>query len=121
VTLPPIAEAIEYAYASGCVFVAAAGNSYCDVSYVFPANHPLSIAAAAIDWESRKPAFSCFGTDVDVAAPGVNVLSLYATNSPMGKSSSSGKILLRERDFHGVSSRGRGCCPDRGEASRYYE
>ena len=86
VTLPPIAEAIEYAHASGCVFVAAAGNSYCDVSYVFPANHPLSIAVAAVDWESRKPDFSCYGSDVDVAAPGVNVLSLYAANSPMGKS-----------------------------------
>src|SRR5690606_38930971 len=47
----------------------------------YPAYYSNAIAVAATDSADRKASFSNYGSWVDVAAPGVNILSTYPTNS----------------------------------------
>lgn len=76
-----IQEAVGYAYQLGVVFVAAAGNAASDVSAYGPANLPEAIAVAASDPYDQAVSFSNFGTKIDVAAPGVDILSLHASGT----------------------------------------
>ena len=69
-----IRDAIDYAYSKGVVLVAAAGNSNTDTES-YPAAYSHVIAVAAVDENDEKAYFSNWGTWVDVAAPGVNILS----------------------------------------------
>ncbi|MFA5146248.1 MAG: S8 family serine peptidase [Candidatus Omnitrophota bacterium] len=64
-----ILEAMEYAYANGCVIVAAAGNSDLEDG-IYPANYPQLISVAALDHYGEKAKFSSWGPALDVAAPG---------------------------------------------------
>lgn len=75
--------AIQNAVASNVVVVFAAGNSNRDIDTVpeYPAVYPEVIAVAATDQDDRRASFSNFGTKVDVAAPGVNVLSSIPDDS----------------------------------------
>src|SRR5262249_30714117 len=77
---PALQNAISSAGAHGVVFVAAAGNSSAsnDVIPTYPASYRLSneIVVAAVDSSGNLASFSNYGaTTVDVAAPGVNILS----------------------------------------------
>jgi subtilisin family serine protease len=69
------------AYTAGLVMVAAAGNSSGPVGY--PAAYAEVIAVSATgDYENQLPSdalasFSCYGPEVDLAAPGVAILSTY--------------------------------------------
>lgn len=68
--------AVEYARSRDVVVVAAAGNSGERGSPVmFPAAHDLAVAVAAVDGASVAASFSNRGFYVDVAAPGVGVVS----------------------------------------------
>jgi len=85
--------AIHNAVAAGITFVVAAGNSAADAESFSPASNPDVITVTAIaDSDGRcgglGPAtkygnddsfatFSNFGSVVDIAAPGVNILSTY--------------------------------------------
>jgi parallel beta-helix repeat protein len=84
---PAIEDAVDYAYAAGCVIVFAAGNSNDDVAYYSPANYSKTIAVAATDSDDEKASFSNYGDLIDVAAPGVDILSLRAegTDIYLGK------------------------------------
>ncbi len=73
-----IEDAFKLAHASGCVSVAAAGNSNADANYFTPAGLPSVITVAAINKDHDRASFSNFGSKIDVAAPGVDVLSLKA-------------------------------------------
>jgi subtilisin family serine protease len=53
-----LSEALDYAYAAGCVLVAAAGNDRADARYCYPANHPRVITVAALDPQGRLAGFS---------------------------------------------------------------
>lgn len=81
-----IEEAIQFAYSVGVVFVAAAGNSGMDAWDVYPANSPEAITVAAsgpaccYSWVG----WSNYGTKIDVAAPGVDILSLRAAGTSLG-------------------------------------
>lgn len=73
-------DVINQAGAAGQLFVAAAGNSSSntDVSPHYPSSYdsPYIIAVAATDHNDNLASFSSFGaTTVDLAAPGVNILS----------------------------------------------
>lgn len=72
---PVIENAVAYALSQGAVVVGAAGNSNLDMQNFYPAYLPGVIAVSAFDSLDQKAGFSNFGTRVDVAAPGVNVLS----------------------------------------------
>lgn len=75
-------DAIDYAYNKGVVIVAAAGNEGTD-SPLFPAAFDNVIAVAATDSKDQKTNFSNYGSWVDVAAPGVDILSLRAKDTDM--------------------------------------
>jgi parallel beta-helix repeat protein len=75
--------AVSNANKKGVVLVAAAGNdNKNDKEFSFPAGHKDVIAVAATDNNDSKAWFSDYGSWVDVAAPGVDILSLraYATD-----------------------------------------
>ncbi len=67
-------DAIRYAWNKGVVITAAAGNSN-NRRALYPAYYNESIAVAATDQNDKKASFSSYGTWVDVAAPGVNIIS----------------------------------------------
>ena len=69
-----VANAWEGGAATGSVLVAAAGNDgNSTVSY--PAGYAQVVSVAATDHSDAKASFSNTNADVEVAAPGVNVLS----------------------------------------------
>ena len=72
-------DAVKYAYDKNIVIVAAAGNyepwESSDVWY--PAAYDdYCLAVAATDNNDERPSWSSFGPEVDVAAPGVDIISL---------------------------------------------
>ncbi len=80
-----IEDAIDYAYNKGVVLVAAAGNDNINLDNYplpfFPAEYDNVIAVAATDSSDKRAQFSNYGFQVDVAAPGVNILSTFLNNS----------------------------------------
>lgn len=69
-------DAADAAYAAGVLLVAAAGNDYGGaVSY--PAAYGSVVAASATDSSDNLASFSNVGPEVELAAPGVSVLSTY--------------------------------------------
>lgn len=86
-------EAVNNAVTAGITFVVAAGNSNKDASMFSPANNPSVITVSAIADSDGKcgaigpstkygnddsfASFSNYGSVVDIAAPGVGILSTY--------------------------------------------
>lgn len=68
-----LADAVNYAFDRGAIIVAAAGNDGSAVGY--PARHERVVAVAATDNQDGLATFSNRGPEVDVAAPGVAILS----------------------------------------------
>ncbi len=74
-------DAVNYAFGKNCVVVAAAGNNGVTDKF-YPAAIENCIAVAATDSNDQKAGFSNYGADwVDVAAPGVDILSTLPNNS----------------------------------------
>ncbi|WP_022737151.1 S8 family peptidase [Laceyella sacchari] len=67
-------NAVKYAASKGAVIVAAAGNESTSAPS-YPGRYDEAIAVAATDQNDKKASFSNYGDWVDVAAPGVNILS----------------------------------------------
>lgn len=67
-------DALDHATRKGAVVVAAAGNGN-TARPAYPAAYPNVIAVAATDRHDRRASFSNRGNWVDVAAPGVDILS----------------------------------------------
>lgn len=66
-----LCQAVQYATARGAVVVAAAGNTGGAVLYPAACPDPaVVLAVAAIDSKDRRPAYSNFGPQIDLAAPG---------------------------------------------------
>ncbi|MFC1782131.1 S8 family serine peptidase [Planctomycetota bacterium] len=76
-------QAIEYAHSQGVIIVASAGNDNSSTPQ-YPANYDHVIAVAATDSNDDKATFSNYGDWVDLAAPGVDNLSLRAAGTSMG-------------------------------------
>lgn len=76
-----IKAAVLKAYQAGIVIVAAAGNegnpSGNGDSVGYPAKYAEVIAVAATDKSDNRASFSSTGSDVELAAPGVNIYSTY--------------------------------------------
>lgn len=73
--------ALDFAYSLGVVLVASAGNGESfayDVKYVYPANYPNLITVAMTDYQDVRDFRSNYGSKIDVAAPGIDILSLNA-------------------------------------------
>jgi subtilisin family serine protease len=78
-------DAISAANNAGILFVAAAGNysRNNDATPFYPASYnvPNVISVAASDYNDNLASFSCYGaTSVDLAAPGVSILSTIPGN-----------------------------------------
>ena len=71
-------EAVRYAYDSGVLVVAAAGNDDTNMKF-YPAGYDESVAVAATDEYDNKASFSNWGDWIELAAPGVNVYSTMPT------------------------------------------
>ena len=69
-----VAAAWENGSSTGSVLVAAAGNDG-DGTLNYPAAYPEVVSVAATDHNDARATFSNANADVEVAAPGVNVLS----------------------------------------------
>src|SRR3954471_2562066 len=70
--------AVQNAYAggNGVLLVAAAGNDG-DATLNYPAAYPDVVSVAATDNNDRRASFSNANSDVEIAAPGVDVESTY--------------------------------------------
>lgn len=68
-------NAVLYAINRGCTVVAAAGNDGWDVEDCSIAHLDRCIVVSAVDSNLQKASFSNWGSSVDVAAPGVNIVS----------------------------------------------
>jgi len=78
-----VRTAIQNAVDKNVVVVFAAGhsNQNTDVTPEFPGVYPEGINVAALDQQDRRAAFSNFGTNVDVSAPGVNIFSTFPNDT----------------------------------------
>ena len=72
-----VREAIEYAQSLDAVIVAAAGNDH-SASRMYPASYDGVIAVSATTPAGDLASFSNYGSWIDLAAPGVNVLAGWA-------------------------------------------
>lgn len=70
-------RAIKEVYRHNIVMIAAAGNSGGDNKVMYPAKYSEVIATAASDINDGVASFSSGGLEVDVLAPGVDIISTY--------------------------------------------
>jgi hypothetical protein len=68
-----IEDAVNYAHDRGCVIIAASGNENSSVSY--PAKYEQIIAVGSTNSSDERSSFSNFGPELDVTAPGDNILT----------------------------------------------
>jgi subtilisin family serine protease len=99
-------DAMNYAWSKGAVIVVAAGNDATDTGEYGIASIPEAVVVSATDLEDKRATFSNWGTGVDIAAPGLDVLSLRARRTDL------------MRDLPGVPYQGGAAYV--GEDKRYY-
>lgn len=79
-----IHDAVRYAYSSGVLVIAAAGNDNTNMKF-YPAGYDEVVSVAATDQYDGKASFSNWGDWIELAAPGVSIYSTvpfgYATMS----------------------------------------
>lgn len=76
-----VRQAIQYANSKRAVVVAAGGNNYSTGNApMYPAAYPEAIAVAAVDTNLTHPSFSNTGSYIDVAAPGVGIVSAWGSS-----------------------------------------
>ncbi len=68
-------DAVDYAYGKGVLLVGAAGNINTNSQDSYPDGYTKVISVGATENNDTKAGFSDWGPRVDVAAPGVNILS----------------------------------------------
>ena len=73
-----LTAAIDRARSLGVTVIAAAGNSG-TVTPFYPAATPGVIAVSAVDEAKRRAGFSNYGSSVDLAAPGVDIVSTWTS------------------------------------------
>ena len=75
-----LADAVDYAHQAGAVIVAAGGNEATQAP-LYPGALPNVISVSASDSDDNVWAGSNYGPAIDIAAPGVQILSLDTHNS----------------------------------------
>ncbi len=80
-------NAINYAVSQGTTVVVAAGNENKNVSTSEPANCNHVIAVAALEKNGARASFSNYGALVDIAAPGVSILSTLDSGTKIANNS----------------------------------
>lgn len=85
-------DAVQYARKKGCLVVASAGNAGTGETY-YPASYSGVVSVGATDSYDKKALFSNYGTDIDIAAPGVEILSTYNNGGTPGYVYASGTSM----------------------------
>ncbi len=82
-------SACDAAWTAGCLLVAAAGNSGnaagTGANMEYPARFSSVIAVGATDSSDQRASFSSTGAELELMAPGDNILSTYPSNSLVGR------------------------------------
>ena len=74
-----LAQAVAYASQRGAIVVAAAGNeAYGQLA--IPAAYESVVSVGSVDADNRQAYFSNSGAGLDLAAPGVGVVTAWATD-----------------------------------------
>jgi len=89
---PIIADACEYALNRGSIVVASAGNTY-GPGLMYPAKLSSTISVGSVDKLLNRANFSSYGPDLDIVAPGVNILSTYDNEDEYTYSEQSGTSM----------------------------
>ncbi len=71
-----VGEAIQYARNNGVPVIASAGNTG-NEEVTFPATISAAVSVTSVDFANVKASFASFGSDVDLAAPGVELIGAY--------------------------------------------
>ncbi|NQX67315.1 S8 family serine peptidase [Paenibacillus alba] len=106
---PALHNAVDQAYASGLLLVAAAGNTGnvdgTGDTLQYPAKYSSVIAVGAVDQNNQRASFSATGNELEIVAPGMNVNSTYLNNgyktfkgTSMASSFVSGEIALLKQE-----------------------
>ncbi|ANB57575.1 subtilase family protein [Anoxybacillus sp. B7M1] len=74
-------QAISQALLNGIPVVAAAGNWGTSLQDIYPASYPGVITVAAIDEKGGVLPYSDYGWEVDVSAPGANIISTFLNDT----------------------------------------
>jgi len=82
-----LSSAVDYAHNHGALVIAATGNS--GEAVLYPAAYDPVLAVSATDENDLRPAFSNFGPQVDLAAPGTNIYSTWYRTNYLTKSGTS--------------------------------
>ena len=77
--------AVAHARSKGAIVVAAAGNDGDDIGNISPGGLPGVITVAATGVDDMRTVFSNWGGGVDIAAPGVDILSIRARQTDLLK------------------------------------
>lgn len=107
---PALKEELDKAYKSGILIVAAAGNDgplgTLKDNVEYPARYSSVIAVAATDSNNNHSSFSSMGNEVEIAAPGSNIVSTYpgnkyaeASGTSMASGFVSGYLALLKKRF----------------------
>jgi hypothetical protein len=70
-----LTSAVQYAVEKGVLVVAASGNGFADSAPKWPAASDLTLAVTSTDINNNVGLFAQRGEYIDIAAPGVNILS----------------------------------------------
>jgi serine protease len=112
-----IAAAVAYARTNGVTVVAAVGNAaLLGNPTMYPAATPGVIGVAAVDSQIQRASFSNVGSYVDVAAPGVNILSTVPGRAYAAWSGTSMASPYAAAAVAIVQAARPGCTPDGIEA-----
>ncbi|MDX2171593.1 MAG: S8 family serine peptidase [Bacteroidota bacterium] len=79
---------IDYAWNKGCIVICAAGNDNNSTLH-YPGAYNNVLCVSSVSSSNVKSSFSCFGTWVDIAAPGENIMSTGTTNNYFSSSGTS--------------------------------
>ena len=93
-TSDAIREAVDYAAHLGVVVVAAAGNAAEDARGYYPGALDPVITVAASDASDAPAWFTNWGSRIDVAAPGVDIVSTRAAGTSLGSPAGDGHSRL---------------------------
>jgi serine protease len=104
-----LANAVTYAWNKGVVLVAAAGNDGASNSIDYPGAYPEVIAVAALDSTKARASYSDGGPQLDIAAPGTDVLSTY-NSADNGYTTMSGTSMATPH-VSGVLALAKSCAP----------
>ena len=98
--------AINYAKRKGVVVVVASGNLGINLKDFSPAGFPGVVTVAATDVKRRRAKFSNWGAAVDLAAPGVDILSTRARQTDlliMERKNYEPKLAIVAKDYYRVT------------------